>query len=198
MKEHIQAKNIDLLRQTLPFLRAYRGKILISMACIMPIAFLQGTQPYLLKLALDKTALSKPILTQLSFIQKIGAQANPISIAVALGISILFLFVFRLLQNAIVQEVGQCLITDIRFKLFTHLQSLSIDFFEKNQAGKLLTRLTSDIEALSETFSSGLIGGLNDLFSLLGIAIFMFYLDWRLSLAQVLLVPFLAILTKNF
>jgi ATP-binding cassette, subfamily B, multidrug efflux pump len=174
------------LKQLIPFLKPFKKTLILIFASVPVIAFLQGVQPYLLQLTIEK-------------LNKVNQSENNIYLyPVLIGASILILFGFKVWQNSLVQEIGQKFVFSIRTKLFSHLQSLSIDFFEQNQVGKLLTRLTSDIEALSETFSSGLVGGTNDIFCLMGIIIFMFYIDWKLALIQIILLPILILLTKLF
>ena len=191
--------NFDLLKSISPFLSPFRKETSIVIALIPVIAFFQGVQPFLLKEALDRNNLEKNFFDNLNAAFNINLPSNTIWLyPLLLGLSLFFLLVVRVLQNSLVQRVGQKFVFDIREKLFIHLQSLSIEFFEKNQVGKLLTRLTSDIESLSETFSSGLIGGLNDVISLIGIAIFMFFIDWRLTIAQLTLIPILLLLTQVF
>ncbi|MDJ0624855.1 MAG: ABC transporter ATP-binding protein [Candidatus Caenarcaniphilales bacterium] len=186
MKEHIQANNLYLIKQIYPYLQPFRSQITVLILFIPLIAFLQAAQPYLLKKAIDHYTILK------------SAQINPWIYPILLGVSLILLFSLKTIQNIYVQSIGQKYVASIREKLFKHLQILSIDFFEKNQTGKLLTRLTSDIEALSETFSSGFIGGANDIFSLVGIATFMLFIDWRLTVAQLMLIPILLLLTRIF
>ncbi|MDX1919567.1 MAG: ABC transporter ATP-binding protein [Candidatus Caenarcaniphilales bacterium] len=200
MTKHIQADNFYLLRQIVPFLKPYQKQIWVTLAFIPFIALFQGVQPFLLKQAIDRIAKSQEHQQEHQIYS--GFWQNFYHsfwfLPTVLFVALLLLFVLRTVQNAIVQDIGQKFVSDIRSKLFSHLQNLSIDFFEKNQTGKLLTRLTNDIEALSETFASGLVGGANDIFSLLGISLFMLYIDWRLTLAQMLLIPILALLTRSF
>jgi ATP-binding cassette, subfamily B, multidrug efflux pump len=178
-----EQSNYFLAKQILPFLRPYRARVTIILAIVPFMALLQGLQPYLLKKVIDQFTHGI-----------INTWFYPTTLAIAL----LIMLIIRTWQNYQVQWVGQKFVSDIRERLFEHIQKLSIDFFEKNQTGKLLTRLTNDIEALSETFSAGLVGGANDFFSLIGIAAFMFALDWKLTLAQLSLVPLLLLLTRLF
>ncbi|HEY9885670.1 MAG TPA: ABC transporter ATP-binding protein, partial [Vampirovibrionales bacterium] len=182
MQNHIQVNNLYLIKQVLPFLKPYKKQLIFVLCTIPFIALFQGVQPFLLKNAID-FALKKTS-------ENIWLYPSLLFVAITL------LFLIRSFQNYIVQTAGQSIISDIRKKLFTHLQTLSIDFFETNQTGKLLTRLTNDIEALSETFSSGLVGGANDLFTLIGITGFMLYIDWKITIVQLSLIPILVIFTR--
>jgi ATP-binding cassette subfamily B protein len=85
--------------------------------------------------------------------------------------------------------LGQSVMRDLRMEIFSHLQRLSIAFFDRNPAGRLITRVTSDVETLNELFTSGVVSGLGDLFTLLAIGVAMFIMDWRLSLAAIVVIP---------
>ena len=88
--------------------------------------------------------------------------------------------------------LGQSVMRDLRMEIFAHLQRLSIAFFDRNPAGRLITRVTSDVETLNELFTSGVVSGLGDLFTLLAIGVAMFLMDWRLTLAALVVIPFVA------
>ncbi len=90
-------------------------------------------------------------------------------------------------QSFLVQKIGQKITTDIRNDLFHHVSSLAVRFFDSTPVGKLITRLTSDVDALGEVFSTGAIGIISDLFSMLAIMITMFFLQWQLALMLILM-----------
>lgn len=85
--------------------------------------------------------------------------------------------------------LGQRVMHDLRRELFAKLQRLSIPFFDRNPVGRLVTRVTSDIESLNELFASGVVAGLGDLFTLLAITVLMVLVDWRMAIAAYLVVP---------
>lgn len=85
--------------------------------------------------------------------------------------------------------LGQRVMHDLRRQVFAHLQRLPITFFDRNPVGRLVTRVTSDVESLNELFASGVVAGLGDLFTLLAITILMVLVDWRLAIAAYLVVP---------
>ncbi|HVF39121.1 MAG TPA: ABC transporter transmembrane domain-containing protein, partial [Gemmatimonadaceae bacterium] len=88
--------------------------------------------------------------------------------------------------------LGQRVMRDLRLEIFSHLQRLSISFFDRNPAGRLITRVTSDVETLNELFTSGVVSGLGDLFTLVAIGIAMLIMDWRLALAAFVVIPLIA------
>jgi ATP-binding cassette subfamily B multidrug efflux pump len=89
-------------------------------------------------------------------------------------------------------RLGQSVMRDLRMRIFAHLQRLSISFFDRNPAGRLITRVTSDVETLNELFTSGVVSGLGDLFTLVAIGVAMFIMDWRLTLAALIVIPLIA------
>jgi ATP-binding cassette subfamily B protein len=88
--------------------------------------------------------------------------------------------------------LGQNVMRDLRMQIFAHLQRLSISFFDRNPAGRLITRVTSDVETLNELFTSGVVSGLGDMFTLAAIGGAMIWLDWRLTLATLVVIPLVA------
>ncbi|HVT40024.1 MAG TPA: ABC transporter ATP-binding protein, partial [Gemmatimonadaceae bacterium] len=94
--------------------------------------------------------------------------------------------------------LGQRVMHDLRREIFAHLQRLSIPFFDRNPVGRLVTRVTSDVEALNELFTSGVVAGLGDLFTLVAIAALMLAVDWRLTLAAFGVVPFIYLTSHVF
>jgi len=183
--------NLLLLKRLWIFLRLYRRQIVIILCFVPFIAILNSLQPYLLKAAID---------------QYTGDNVNAIGILNAgswviisiLGIAITGSFVLQVNQGFMVQGVGQKFVSDVREKLFVHLQELSLDFFEKNQTGKLLTRLTDDLEALSEALGNGLVGAANDLFLIVGLFAFMLHMNWKMSLVQMFFLLCLVIFFRVF
>lgn len=94
--------------------------------------------------------------------------------------------------------LGQRVLRDLRLQVFAHLQRLSVGFFDRNPAGRLLTRVTGDVEALNELFTSGVVAGLGDLFTLAVIAIAMWLADWRLALAAFAVIPGVVLVSQMF
>src|ERR1051325_11529188 len=93
-------------------------------------------------------------------------------------------------QTWLTSLLGQRVMRDLRMQIFQHLQRLSVTYFDRNPVGRLITRVTSDVETLNELFTSGVVAGLGDLFTLLAISILMLVTDWRLALASFGVIPF--------
>ena len=100
-------------------------------------------------------------------------------------LAVLFLRGFVQYINAyLTQWIGQQTIFDLRMELYTHLQRLSLRFFDRNPIGRLITRVTNDIEVLNEMFSSGIVMVFSDVFMIVGILYFMFSMSWKLALVS--------------
>ena len=101
-------------------------------------------------------------------------------------------------QTWLTSLLGQRVMRDLRMEIFQHLQRLSVSFFDRNPAGRLITRVTSDVETLNELFTSGVVSGLGDLFTLIAISVAMLIMDWRLALASFAVIPFVVMVSGLF
>ena len=154
-----------------------------------------------LLLALDgATAVVGPYLTQRVIDQAIPARDFAfIRLAtIALAASLAVQFVCSYGETMLTGLLGQRVMRDLRTELFAKLQTLSISFFDRNPAGRLITRVTSDVEALNELFTAGVVAGLGDLFALAAMAVMMLVTDWRLALAAFASVPFVWLASRIF
>src|SRR5947208_5554082 len=101
-------------------------------------------------------------------------------------------------QTCLTSLLGQRVMRDLRMEIFRHLQRLSVTYFDRNPVGRLITRVTSDVETLNELFTSGVVSGLGDLFTLVAISVAMLILDWRLALASFAVIPFVVMVSGLF
>lgn len=101
-------------------------------------------------------------------------------------------------QTYLTGWVGERILADLRNRLFNHLQRLSLGFFERNRAGVIISRLTNDVEAIDQLVTDGVTSLVQNTLTLLGTAILLFILDWRLALATLLVIPFMSIATIIF
>jgi ATP-binding cassette subfamily B protein len=101
-------------------------------------------------------------------------------------------------QTWLTSLLGQRVMRDLRMEIFEHLQRLSVSYFDRNPAGRLITRVTSDVETLNELFTSGVVAGLGDLFTLVAISVAMLLMDWRLALASFAVIPFVVMVSALF
>ena len=170
------------LRRLLPYLGRDRKRLLLTLLLLIPLALAASVQPLLVGQAISKLR-GEPVLAWLT----------PLSVPVALRVLVLLLLGAVLLRLSLqgtqtynVQVVGQRLTARIRDDLFRHAMALSLRFHDRTPVGKLLTRLTSDVDALAEVFGSGAVGVLADLVTLLVIGLTMLSIEWRLGLLLLL------------
>jgi ATP-binding cassette subfamily B protein len=186
-EEEILGKAYDsnLMKRLLKYLRPYRKYVFLAIVLTIGVSLSSTIRPYLTKIAIDNYIMHK----------------DPVGLRNIILILLGTLVVQGLLQYAmtyLTQWVGQKTIFDLRMKLFDHLQKLSMKFFDKNPVGRLVTRLTNDIEVLNEMFSSGIVMVFADVFTIAGILIFMFSLSWQLTLIALSVIIPLAYATVIF
>ena len=171
------------LQRLLPYLGRDRRRLLLSLLLLVPLAFAGAIQPVLVGQAISVLRREPSVLPWLQGV------APAVALKLLVGLLLLAVLVRLALQGTQiynVQVVGQRLTARIRTDLFRHAMDLSLRFHDRTPVGKLLTRLTSDVEALAEVFGSGAVGVLADLVSLLVIAITMISIEWRLGLLLLL------------
>ena len=166
------------LARLLPYLGRDRRRLGLTLLLLIPVAFAAAVQPLLVGQAIS-VLRREPTLGWLD--------GMPVAAALRLLVLLLLLAVMLRLglqgiQTFNVQAVGQRLTARIRNDLFAHAMALSLRFHDRTPVGKLLTRLTSDVDALAEVFGSGAVGVLADLVTLLVIAVTMVSIEWRLGL----------------
>lgn len=168
-----------LMRRLLVYLRPY--KALVGAA--------------LLLLVIDGTLqLAGPLLTQRIIDDAVPNRdsAEVIRITALFAVTLVAQFFCSYGEAMLTALLGQSVMRDLRMEIFAHLQRLSIAFFDRNPAGRLITRVTSDVETLNELFTSGVVSGLGDLFTLAAIGVAMLVMDWRLTLAALVVIPLVA------
>jgi ATP-binding cassette subfamily B protein len=170
--------DIQRLRRLLPYLGRDRRRLLLSLLLLIPLALAGAVQPLLVGQAIS-------VLRQEASLPWLAALPVPVALRLLVGlllVAVLLRLALQGTQSFNVQVVGQRLTARIRADLFRHALGLSLRFHDRTPVGKLLTRLTSDVDALAEVFGSGAVGVLADLVSLLVIAITMVVIEWRLGL----------------
>jgi ATP-binding cassette subfamily B protein len=166
------------LQRLLPYLAEDRRRLLLSLVLLLPLAGAAAVQPLLVGQVIA-VLRGEPTLGWLQALP-VG-QALRLLVLALLG-AVLVRLALQGLQSFNVQAVGQRLTARIRDDLFAHAMALSLRFHDRTPVGKLLTRLTSDVDALAEVFGSGAVGVLADLVTLLVIAVTMLSIEWRLGL----------------
>jgi ATP-binding cassette subfamily B protein len=173
------------MQRLLGYLRPYRLAVIGSIALLLLLATLQISGPYIVKKAIDGP-ISEGNIDGLFF-----------WVALYVGV-LLFQFLVQYVQTIMTQWIGQRAMLDLRTEVFDHVLTMDMRFFDRNPVGRLLTRITSDINALNELFASGVVTIFGDVFTLLGIIGAMLYLDTQLALVTFAMVPVLFIATWVF
>jgi ATP-binding cassette subfamily B protein len=208
-EEEVLGKAYDsrLMARLLKYLRPYRWQVAIALSSIVLKSFADVLGPYLTKVAIDRylapakgTASGAPsgsssgIWSWLSP-RPITGIAQVAAIYVGL---LVFSFLLEFLQTYYMQWTGQKVMFDLRRQIFRHLQRLHVAFFDKNPVGRLVTRVTTDVDALNEMFTSGVVSIFEDLFVLFGILGVMLCMNWKLALITFAVLPFIVVATKIF
>ena len=200
-EEEVLGKAYDsrLMRRLLTYLRPYRWQVAIALASILLKSFCDVLGPYLVKVAIDRylapvSGSTAGLWSWLSPSPRHGiAQISSIYFGI-LGLT----FIFEFLQTYFMQWTGQKVMFDLRSQIFRHLQRMHVAFYDKNPVGRLVTRVTTDVDALNEMFTSGVVSIFEDVFVLLGILGIMLCMNWKLALITFAVLPFIVIATKIF
>jgi ATP-binding cassette subfamily B multidrug efflux pump len=203
-EEEILGKAYDsrLMARLLKYLRPYRWQVAIALVSIFLKSFADVLGPYLTKVAIDRYLAPKEAATGMS--SGIWSWLSPhavTGIAQIAGIYVgllVFSFLLEFLQTYFMQWTGQKVMFDLRRQIFRHLQRLHVGFFDKNPVGRLVTRVTTDVDALNEMFTSGVVSIFEDLFVLAGILGVMLCMNWKLALITFAVLPFIVGATKIF
>jgi ATP-binding cassette subfamily B multidrug efflux pump len=200
-EEEVLGKAYDsrLMARLLKYLRPYRWQVAIALVSIFLKSFADVLGPYLTKVAIDRYLAptkggSSGLWSWLSP-RPIAGIAQIAAIYVGL---LVFSFLLEFLQTYFMQWTGQKVMFDLRRQIFRHLQRLHVAFFDKNPVGRLVTRVTTDVDALNEMFTSGVVSIFEDVFVLLGIFGVMLCMNWKLALITFAVLPFIVIATKIF
>ncbi|MEZ5346877.1 MAG: ABC transporter ATP-binding protein [Pyrinomonadaceae bacterium] len=167
------------------FLKPHWKMMALALALTLFTNILISLQPYYTKMAVDDFIVPKNTEGIWIF-------------AAAYFALFLFRFISSYLQEILLNIVGQKVMFELRSRIFTKLQKLQISYYDKNPVGRIITRLTSDVDSLNELFTSGVIEGLGDLVIIFAIIGFMFWLDWQLAIVSLIVVPLLFIATNWF
>jgi len=180
-----KAYDARLMRRLLGYMRPYRARIGLAFFAILGLSLMQLAPPYLTKVAIDTHIAAGDVdgLTPLALL--------------LLGVLVLS-YVLEAVQTWALQVTGQRIIFDLRTQIHGHLQRLDVAFFDRNPVGRLMTRVTTDVDALNELFASGVVSVFRDVFMLSGIAVVLFVMDWRLAVVALSVLPLIAGVTQWF
>jgi ATP-binding cassette subfamily B protein len=201
-EEEVLGKAYDsrIVRRLLTYLRPYSLQVGLALAAIVLKAGADVLGPYLMMTAIDKY-LSAHAGGSHSFLDRFLSPDPMAGIAQISGIylSVLLLgFLFEFTQIYMMQWTGQKVMFDLRSQLYRHIQRMDIGFFDKNPVGRLVTRVTTDVDALNEMFTSGVVSIVEDVFVLAAILGIMLWTNWRLALIAFLVMPIIVLVTQIF
>jgi len=177
--------DLGLLKRLLAYLKPHAGAVFVSFLLIVAQAGIDLTGPYLTKVAIDRYIAA-------------GDAAGLSRVALLFLLTLVLAFGIRFLQTYIMQMTGQRIMQDMRRDIFAHLQRLHVAYFDRHPVGRLMTRVTTDVDAVNELFTSGVVTVFGDLFTLVGIMGVMLALDWRLALVTFAVLPLFFFLTDWF
>lgn len=174
-----------LMRRLLRYVAPYRGTAVVALVLLLGTAGLTLVGPALTQRALD-----------------VAVPAGDLGLLRTLAIlflaSLLLEFLFDYAQAYLTAWMGQRVMADLRLTVFSHLQRLSVSYFDRNPVGRLMTRVTSDVETLNELFSSGVVTVFGDIFTLMAIVVNMLLIDWRLALVSFAVIPLMMLAAVTF
>jgi ATP-binding cassette, subfamily B, bacterial len=168
-----------------PLVRPYRGKVALASAAVLAQTATGLAMPYLVMVAIDQGVVPR----RLEVLNRVAL----LYVALA-GLQ----FLAGRVEVLTVASVGQRVLYAVRNKLFRHVQALSLDFYERERTGRLVARMTADIEAMSDLVTDGLVTLVTALVTLVGVTVILVLLDWRLALATLVVAPFIALAARGY
>ena len=180
-----KAYDAGLVRRLAQYVRPYRNLVAAALSLIVVDAAMQLAGPLLTRWVIDKAlpAHDPSLVVRVAFAY-VGLLVAQFGAAYG--------------ETYFTSLLGQRVMRDLRAQLFARLQRLPITYFDRTPVGRLVTRVTSDVEALNELFTSGVVAGLGDLCTLLAISVVMLSVDWRLALASFAVIPFVFLASRIF
>ncbi len=186
-EEDVLGKAYDgrLMRRLLGYLRPYRRQVVIAVIAIVGHSALELAPPYLTKIAIDRYIPARDL-------------SGLAVMAAFYLVALLASFVLEYVQTWTMQATGQQIMFDMRMQMIEHLQRLDLRFYDRNPVGRLMTRVTTDVDVLNDLFTSGVVSVFGDVFTLVGIMVVLVWMDWRLALVAFSVLPLIAIITQWF
>jgi ATP-binding cassette subfamily B protein len=180
-----RAYDARLMKRLLGYLRPYRLQVSGAILAIIGHSLVELVPPYLTKVAVDEHIPA-------------GDRSGLAAIALVYLAALLVAFALEYVQTWTMQMTGQRIMFDIRMQIFGHLQRLDLRFYDRNPVGRLMTRVTTDVDALNELFTAGVVAALGDVFTLVGIMAVLVWMDWRLALVAFSVLPLIVVIAQWF
>ena len=186
-EEEVLGKAYDarLMRRLLAYLRPHRWYVVCALAALIGDAAVQLVPPYLVKMAIDEYIARGDLsgLNQIAFIYLAVLAAS---------------FSLEYTQTYLMQMIGQRIMFDMRMQIYAHLQRLDLSFYDRNPVGRLMTRVTTDVDVINDLFTSGVVAAFGDLFMLTGIMVTLIWMDWRLAAIAFSVLPLIFLVAQWF
>ncbi|HEY7284464.1 MAG TPA: ABC transporter ATP-binding protein [Vicinamibacterales bacterium] len=185
--EEVLGKAYDarLMRRLLQYLRPYWRQVLLALTAIIVGGAASLAQPYLIKVAIDRFVAVRRL--------------EGLNSLAALYLAVLVVaFGAEYLQTWTMQLTGQRIMFDLRMSIYDHLQRLDLQFYDRHPVGRLMTRVTSDVDVLNDLFTAGVVTIFGDVFALVGIMVMMLWMNWRLALVAFAVLPLVVFVTQWF
>ena len=180
-----KAYDARLMRRLLRYLRPYWRHVAVAFVAIIAGAAASLAQPYLIKIAIDRYIGAG----RLEGLDRLAWLYFAILVAA---------FASEYLQTWMMQFTGQRIMFDLRMEIYRHLQRLDLRFYDRNPVGRLMTRVTSDVDVLNDLFTSGVVTVFGDVFTLAGIMAMMVWMNWRLAIVAFSVLPLIVLITQWF
>ena len=180
-----KAYDARLMRRLITYLRPYKLHVALATGAIIAHSALELAPPYLVKLVIDRYIPARDV--------------NGLTVIAVLYLAtIAGSFVLDYAQTWLLQLTGQRIMFDLRMQIYEHLQRLDLRFYDRNPVGRLMTRVTTDVDVLNDLFTSGVVSVFGDLFTLVGIMVMMIWIDWRLAIVAFSVLPLIWVVTQWF
>jgi ATP-binding cassette subfamily B multidrug efflux pump len=180
-----KAYDARLMRRLLVYLRPYWRRVMVALVAILAGAALQLVPPWLTLQVID--------------VYIPAGDMDGLRVIVALYVATLVAeFALEFIHTTTLQMTGQRIMFDLRTQIYGHLQRLDVKFYDRHPVGRLMTRVTTDVDALNELFTAGVVSVFGDVFALLAIMTAMLLLDWRLALIAFSVIPLIVVVTQWF
>jgi ATP-binding cassette subfamily B multidrug efflux pump len=189
-----KAYDSRLMRRLMQYMQPYKWRVILALTLTLAVTPLELAPPKLFQVAVDKYLV--PASHQLLGVTV--AKNGLALISVVYLLVLLFDFLAQYVQIRIMQRVGQQTMYDMRREIFGHMQRLPMSYFDRNPVGRLVTRVTTDVDALNDLFAAGVVTMINDFFLLAVMVGVLLYLNWRLALAALAVLPLIFVVTMVF
>jgi ATP-binding cassette subfamily B protein len=180
-----KAYDAVLMRRLLTYLQPYRRQVIVAFLAIVVGTGTALAQPYLIKIAIDEhIAVGR--------LEGLGGLAGLYVLLLILAFSAEYV------QTWTLQLTGQRIMFDLRMSLYSHLQRLDLKYYDRNPVGRLMTRVTSDVDVINDLFTAGVVTIFSDVFTLIGIMVILLWMNWQLALVAFTVLPLIALVTQWF